>query len=498
MPRRSRWRRRYDRTEQEAALPIRYLPPDLRERIAAGEVIERPASVVKELVENALDAGARRIVIEVRAGGFGGITVSDDGCGIPADELPLAVARHATSKLAAGDDLRAIATLGFRGEALASIAAVSELTIRSRPPEAAVGACLTVRGGQCGASDWVGGPPGTTVTVRDLFFNMPARRSGPAISRPITDVVAAYALLHPDVRWKFVSNGTVVFETPGTGLTGSLAAVFGHETTRRLLPVASVLVEGAISPPGLSRSDRRHLVIGVNGRPVRNPALFRAVEAAYRSLLPRGRSPLGVLDLSLDRDRVDPNIHPAKLEVRIDDERALAEQLQQAVEAALSRRLATPAWPRRAVLGLAGGQASFGRDFGVAEEPADYAPDEPDLTQLRAIGQFDNTFIIALGPDGLYLVDQHRAHERILYSDLARRAAENVQPPLFEGPEGDDALARAACTSALKAGQPLDPGEQQELLRRLALADVPTTCPHGAPTILRFDRRFLKRQFGRR
>ncbi|GIW05700.1 MAG: hypothetical protein KatS3mg060_0505 [Dehalococcoidia bacterium] len=461
-------------------------------------MIERPASVVKELIENALDAGARRIVVETRAGGLGGIRVSDDGCGIPADQLPLAVARHATSKVHVADDLHAIATLGFRGEALASIAAVSELTIRSRPAEAPTGAQLTVRGGQLGAAESIGGPAGTTVEVRDLFFNMPARRTGPADSRKIAEVVAAYTLLHPEVRWRLVSNGAVVFDTPGTGLTGALAAVFGHETTRRLLPVVSTVVEGAISPPGLTRSDRRHLVIGVNGRPVRNPLLQRAVEAAYRSLLPRGRAPLGVLDLTIDRAKVDANVHPAKLEVGIADERALADGLQQAVETALSRRLATPAWPRRAVLGLAGGQASFGRDFGVAEEPVPYAPDEPDLSQLRAIGQFDDAFIIAIGPDGLYLVDQHRAHERILYDELVRREAEGAQPPLFEGPGSDETLARAACTSAIKAGRPLDPGEQQELLRRLALADVPTTCPHGAPTILRFDRRFVKRQFGRR
>jgi DNA mismatch repair protein MutL len=461
-------------------------------------VIEQPASVVKELVENALDAGARRIVVEVRGGGLGGIVVSDDGCGIPADELPLAVARHATSKLRCGDDLCAIATLGFRGEALASIAAVSELTLQSRPADAPVGARLAVRGGQLGAAERIGGPAGTTVEVRDLFFNVPARRGAPTDGRKIAEVVAAYALLHPEVRWKLVSAGAVLFETPGAGLTGSLAAIFGHETTRRLLPVVSTTLEGAISPPGMTRSDRRHLVIGINGRPVRNPALYRAVEAAYRSLLPRGRSPLGVLDLTLDPGAVDPNVHPAKLEVGVADERALAEAVQGAVEMALSRRLATPAWPRRAVLGLAGGQASFGRDFGVAEDATAYAPDEPDLSLLRAIGQLDETFIVAVGPDGLYLVDQHRAHERILYDELARRTAEELQPPLFEGPSGDEALALAACTSAVKAGHPLDPGEQQELLRRLALTDVPTTCPHGAPTMVRLDRRFLKRQFGRR
>lgn len=479
-------------------MPIRYLPPELRERIAAGEVIDRPAAVVKELVENALDAGARRIVVETRAGGRGGITVADDGCGIPADELPLAVARHATSKLRSTDELRAIMTLGFRGEALASIAAVSDLTLRSRPADAPAGASVTVRGGQLDATQWVGGPVGTTVTVRDLFYNVPARRAGSADGRAIADVVTAYALLHPEVRWKLVSNGAIVFETPGTGLTGSLAAVFGHETTRRLLPVASSSVEGVVSPPGLTRSDRRHLIIGVNGRPVRNPVLYRAVEVAYRALLPRGRSPLGALDLTVDPDLVDPNIHPAKLEVGIDNERALAERVQVAVEVALSRRLATPAWPRRAVLGLAGGQASFGRDFGVAEEPPDDEFNEPDLSLLRAVGQFDDAFIIAVGPDGLYLIDQHRAHERVLYDELARRAAGPVQPSLFAGLDCDETLALAACRSAIKAGQRLDPGEQQDLLHRLALADVPTTCPHGAPIVVRFDRRFLKRQFGRR
>ncbi|MFN8533544.1 MAG: DNA mismatch repair endonuclease MutL [Dehalococcoidia bacterium] len=482
-------------------LGIRYLPIALRERIAAGEVIERPASVVKELVENALDAGARRIVVEIRAGGLGGIVVRDDGAGIAADELPLAIARHATSKLTESDDLDGVATLGFRGEALASIAAVSELTIRSRTAGSEAGASLTVRGGAIGGAERIGGPEGTAVTVRDLFYNLPARRGSPPDTRRIVEIVSAYALLHPEKRWKLVSNGAVLFETPGNGLTGSLAAVFGHETTRRLLPLASAVLEGAISPPGLTRSDRRHLTIGINGRPVRNLALYRAVETAYRSLLPRGRFPLGAIDITIDRGAVDPNIHPAKLEVRLGDEQGLAEQLERAVEMALSRRLATPAWPKRAVLGLAGGQATFGREFGVAEEPGQYAPDgpgEPDLAALRAVGQLDDAFIIAVGADGLYLVDQHRAHERILYDELLLQSGEDAQALLFEEPSGRESLALAACKSAIKAGQPLDGGEQQDLLRRLALADLPTTCPHGSPTVLRFDRRFVKRQFGRR
>ncbi|MCS7001973.1 MAG: hypothetical protein NZ518_03905 [Dehalococcoidia bacterium] len=242
-----------------------------------------------------------------------------------------------------------------------------------------------------------------------------------------------------------------------------------------------------------------------------NTALYHAVDRAYRALLPRGRSPVGILRLTLPPTHVDCNAHPAKAEVRLRDERAVADQLTAAIEEALSRRLASPAWPRNAVLGLANGQATFGGDFGVAEAPAPYQePPPPDLRALRPLGQIDNAFIVAVAPDGLYLVDQHRAHERILYDELQAAGERIVQPPLLVEEPADrhdafyceatphDAMATAACKSALKAGRALDPGEQAELLRRLAETAVPTTCPHGSPTIIRFDSQFVRRQFGRR
>ncbi len=487
---------------KERTLAIHFLPPELRERIAAGEVVERPAAVVKELIENALDARASRIFIDLRGGGRGAISVSDDGVGIPPDELSLAVARHATSKIATPSDLQGVATLGFRGEALASIAAISELTLISAVDSSGLGASIVVRGGAPVGVSHYGGTRGTTVVVRDLFFNLPGRRATP-LSREtsrIADLVSAYALLHSGIRWRLTSHGETLLETSGDGLTGALIAVFGHETARRLLPVANRLLEGSLSPPGMSRSDRRHLVIGINGRPVHNALLSQAVERAYRSLLPRGRFPFGVLDIEIDTADVDPNVHAAKLEVRLMDERLLAEAITEAAEVALARRLAAPAWPRKSVLGLANGQAAFGPEFELAEEPAGYGEEPPDLRLLRAVGQLDSAFVLATGPDGLYIIDQHRAHERILYDEMLCETV-GAPPRLWAdeqtGEETAD-LALAACKSAIKAGMPLDAGEQADLLQRLAGCDCPTTCPHGSPAILRFDRRFIRRQFGRR
>ncbi len=287
-------------------MPIRLLPEEIASQIAAGEVVERPASVVKELVENALDAGARAISVRVEGAGQRLIEVSDDGQGIPAGELPLAVTRHATSKLNRAEDLFRIVTLGFRGEALASIASVSRFTIVSRPPQAAAGARLRVEGGRAGAVEPVGAPPGTLVRVEDLFYNLPARRK--FLKKPVTErrqidaLLTRYALAYPQVRFSLTQDGRPALQTSGSGeRREALAALYGVETARRMLPVEAltgrIRVEGFISPTDLTRGNRQGMLFFVNGRPVQDSALSAALLRAYHTLLMVGRYPYAVLFL---------------------------------------------------------------------------------------------------------------------------------------------------------------------------------------------------------
>jgi DNA mismatch repair protein MutL len=408
---------------------IRVLPVSVAAGIAAGETIERPASVVKELIENALDAGARSIRIDVRGGGLDLIRVGDDGCGIRAADLWLACQRHATSKYPA-EGLAAVRTLGFRGEALPSIAGVAELDLVAATNDASGGWRLTLRGGRILRDEPAPRARGTTVTVRGLFADLPARRSAfsGAHARGETTQIGAtvrrLAQAAPTVRFALHIEDRLALQTSGSGdLEETIAETFGHALRESLLPLGPIssvgaTIRGAIAGAEATRSGRSGVTLLVNGRPVFGRGLQAALEAAYRPLLPRGRHPVLALAIEVDPRRVDVNVHPGKLEVRLRDEREIAAALAHLVRDALGRRPLRLRWEPLS------GAAALMREAqaGIAEEPAiwdDTAPIvTPGLPPVRLIGQIGQRLVLLEGEAGLYLVDQHRAHERILYERM--------------------------------------------------------------------------------
>lgn len=430
-------------------MPIRILPPNLASQIAAGEVVERPASVVKELIENALDAGARQVAITVEGAGRRLISVSDDGEGIPVDELPLAVSRHATSKLTTAEDLHRIMTLGFRGEALASIGSVSRLTITSRVASAESGGRLRVEAGTIGQVEKVGAPPGTIVLVEDLFFNVPARlkflKKDVTERRQIDELVTRYALAYPFVRFKLVQDRVLSLQTSGSGDQREvLAAVFGVEIARQMLLVLAeyddLKISGFISPLTLTRSNRREITFFVNGRWIQDSGLSSALVQAYHTMLMVGRYPLAALFLEMPPEMVDVNVHPAKAEVRFRDRDQVFSGVQRAVRRALLAYTPVASldmdYPGRHTQNSFSGTTSPAeveiepwqaeqRDSQVPQVEARSSPlTGAHIPILRLIGQIAGTYLVAEGPDGLYLIDQHAAHERVLYEKfLAQRVA---------------------------------------------------------------------------
>ncbi len=470
-------------------MSIHILPPEIVARIAAGEVVERPASVVKELIENAIDAGASTITVDVSQGGRRRIQVADDGCGIPADEVRLAFARHATSKLQTAEELSHIRTLGFRGEALASIAAVARVTCVTRAKGEEVGTRLRLEGGQVVAHSRVGRPPGTVITVEDLFFNVPARRkflrTPRSEQRRIDRLVTRYAMAYPHIRFVLSHDGREVFHTDGSGdLREVLVAVYGVEVARLMLAVGSPDaqrgdgrgVRGFVSPPALHRANRQEITLFVNGRWIADTRLTYAVIQAYHTFLPTGRYPLAVLQITLPPEEVDVNVHPAKTEVRFRDGDGVFRLVQRAVRQALLEQAPIPQVRGAPAAPMVEGEAPAegstlpptvtggwtegrprpvltqvprqeGRQLtlpvphpaevaGEAEARAEGAEGIPGggLPILRVVGQLQATYIIAEGPDGMYLIDQHAAHERILYERfLAEQArAQVTSQPLLE------------------------------------------------------------------
>lgn len=458
---------------------IRILPPEVVARIAAGEVVTSPAAVVKELVENALDAGATRIEVEVRRGGIDLIRVKDDGTGIPAAEVRLAFQRHATSKLSGPADLGRIVTLGFRGEALAAIAQAADVTLITRTRTDPAGTYIRVAGGNVLDTGSRPAAPGTVVTVRNLFAHLPARRRflrDPRVeAAEVGQVVGRFALAYPEVEFKLVSEGRVRLQTAGDGqLRSAVAEVWGETVARQLIEVGRVVepgrlaVSGLVGPPAVHRPSRNDLAVFVNRRWVQNRRLYGAVEAAYVGVIPAGRHPVGVVNLLLDPAEVDVNVHPAKAEVRLSYENEVLTALRQAVRDALKTHGFVPE------LELAGVGDGAQLAFGLEAAPG--RPETPGrLPRLRVIGQFEGKFILAEGPDGLYVFDQHVVHERVLYDAFLRAlAAGRVETqglldplPVDLAPQEAPVLADPAGLGRLRAaGFVLEPfGPDAVLLR---------------------------------
>jgi DNA mismatch repair protein MutL len=425
-------------------MTIRVLPPEVASQIAAGEVVERPASVVKELLENALDAGAKSVIVNITAAGRTLIQVADDGAGIPADELMLAVERHATSKLVSAEDLFRITTLGFRGEALASIGSVSRLTITSRTADSPAGARLRLEGGITSRLEKVGSPVGTVVSVEELFYNVPARlkflKQDMTERRAIDALLRRYALAYPQVRFKVAEGNTPSLQTSGDGdRRAILAALFGVDTARQMLDVVAeedgFKLSGFISPTALTRSNRKEITFFINGRWVQDTPLNAALLQAYHTLLMVGRYPLATLFLEVPPEEVDVNVHPAKAEVRFRNPDKVFSFVQRSARRALLAYAPVPQGTLQNLWGSAPSQRQVDPAWSLAHaeqsavkvQEAEGIQPATVITQpsvfekvplLRLIGQVGATYLVAEGPDGLYLIDQHAAHERVLFEKL--------------------------------------------------------------------------------
>jgi DNA mismatch repair protein MutL len=460
------------------------LPPEVADAIAAGEVIERPASVVKELVENALDGGARRINIDVRGAGKTSIRVSDDGAGIPADELALAFIRHTTSKLASLADLAVIQSFGFRGEALASVAAVADVECSSG------GAILRVRAGQ--VVEQGSGPllPGVAIEVRDLFANVPARlkflKSDATEVAAIKEVVAAFALLHPHVRFHLTIDSRAAVSTAGDGdRRRAIGSVYGPQVAEEMMEMLGMpLVSGMVSQPRLSRGSRDGMVLAVNGRPISARSLVYALEECYQGRLERGRHPLAVIDIGIDPELVDVNVHPAKKEVRFRDEGAVFAALQRAVRAALDGSdpfRYRPVDSAQVEAVIAGPQLTLHDAPSAVADTNGHAP----TAVLRPIGQAGPGYLVAEGPHGLVLIDQHAAHERVLYNRLLERlrTGRGASQPLLipQAVDLEPALIAAAVDHRAELAN-LGLEYEEFGPRSLRITAVPVELPSGRAT----------------
>ncbi|HXK41858.1 MAG: DNA mismatch repair endonuclease MutL [Anaerolineae bacterium] len=524
-------------------MPIQLLPEDVAARIAAGEVVERPASVVKELVENSLDAGATRIEVETLEGGHKLLRVSDNGEGIPAAEVTLAFRRHATSKLSSAEELFNILTLGFRGEALASIASVSQLTCSTHHREELTGTQLRIAGGEIIAQHAIGRPPGTEMRVEELFYNVPARRKflqSPRTERRHIDAfLTRYAVAYPCVAFTVLHDGQEVLRTTGNGAQReALQQVYGPDLGDSLLEIApewsadgALHVYGYVGPTTVHRSNRGYITLFVNGRWIEDMRLTYAVIQAYHTLLPVNRYPVAFLLLEIPTEDVDVNVHPAKTEVRFRDPDAVFRAVQRAVRATVIREApVTAAWqpPATSAAPVPDGEIPSSPEREVTQNalwadlaqlrPApqftplerrspdtteaaaptsyrhsDRTPEDPaaaKLPPLRVIGQAVTTFIVAEGPDGLYLIDQHAAHERVLYEQLLSAWAEGAVPsqPLLEPvnvtlPAEDAARLEERLSTLAELGLTVEPFGPNSFLVRA----VPALLAQAAPGDLLAD-----------
>ena len=510
---------------------IRVLPPEVAHRIAAGEVIERPASAVKELVENSLDAGASRVEVEIEGGGVALIRARDDGSGMSPEDVERAVAEHATSKIRTADDLARVDSLGFRGEALHAIGSVSSLTLTTSECGAATGTRVRVLAGELVESAPAAHPPGTTVEIRDLFLNLPVRRGFlgtlRAETNAVTSVIQALALCRPGAGFYLKCDGRRVISLPNAAdLRERISQVHGLPLARSLIPLDDPVVWGFVSPISVSFPTRRYLHVTVNGRVVEPDSFALAVAKAYADLLPKGRHPAAFLRLELGPGEVDVNIHPAKSAVRLRGGRSAYPLVVGTIRSALSLE---------------------------EKRPGDAAPEGKEA-ELVPIGQFAGRCIVAQEGEELIILDQHGAHERILYEKLLEnpeaepvgllepvvvQLSEHLSPeaasfepelrrlgflfePFGEGAvrllaapssatnpgiafhaavealAGGEDLAKAlACKGSTKFGENLSRAEVDLLLKEWTSCEFKAVCPHGRPIMKRVALADLLREFGR-
>lgn len=517
-------------------------------RIAAGEVIERPASVVKELVENSIDAGATMITVTLEEGGKDLIKITDNGCGMTRDDAVLSLQRHATSKIRDADDLDSIGTLGFRGEALPSIASVSVVEIITKFEDAMDGVRLEIEAGTITNLESVGVPQGTTIAVRKLFFNTPARlkflKTAQTELGHIHDLIGRFAMAYPSIHFRLVHGAREVLSSPATGKAlNSITQVMGKDVARQLAPIsfetAAMRVSGFVSNPGLTRINRTNQIFFVNGRPVRSKTMTHAVDQAYRGLLQPGRYPVAIIFLDLTADLVDVNVHPTKAEVKFSSEHEIHSAVHRAVNAALMAGAGAPTFteptqrpsmplrltpdlplspvPHQGTLPGASPmdirafqEALANRRTGATSEadpfvwdrgtgvPVEESPvPEADfdavrtvgLRSVKVIGQARNTYIVAQCDDGVLLIDQHVAHERVLFERMLE-ANEGRQVPI-QGLVIPVTLSLSAKESAIvaqrleqlrQAGFDLEPFGTDTYLMRGAPASIK---PGNAEPVLR-------------
>ena len=595
---------------------IHVLDETTANKIAAGEVVERPASVIKELVENSIDAQSRNIEVEIIDGGSDYIRVTDDGTGMNPADAKLAILRHATSKIRTAEDLEKISSLGFRGEALPSIASVSKFTMATRLHNAEMATYLEVQGGKIVDVYEKGANVGTTITVSQLFFNTPARqkflKTPSAESSHIHAILSKLALSCPNISFRLIKNNKLVFATPGNGrLSDVIASLNGHKCSEEMLPVEyagenGIRVQGYLSKPTLLRSSRQWQTFVVNSRIINSRSMAKALDNAYHSLLPKTGYPLAVLVITVPVDTIDVNVHPQKSEIKFSDEGLVFRTVYHAV----SETLKAPRAPQEVAATAIATKPRFS-DYTTAnyrqevvsptalwrEEPvaprttlrqalnskeplsAGLPPTVPEtageetrqtdsLPQsfIRPLGQIANCYIVAEDETGLYLIDQHAAHERILFVRMSRSvervpAQQLLVPQFFNfdslefnlleenlaafyslgftlesaGPNmmrltevpvdiplneveavlreiltivqtmrnpapqelRNAGLKTAACRAAIKAGDELNMRQIQALIGELFRTDLPYTCPHGRPSVIRFSAEDLAKMFKR-
>ncbi len=570
---------------------INVLPPEISEKIAAGEVVDRPLSVVKELLENSIDGGADSIIVEIRNGGKSYIRVTDNGTGISADQVEAAFLRHGTSKIADLSDLYAIRTLGFRGEALTSIGAVSRLEMITKAEGEGVGSRILIEGGNIIERSPVGADKGTTVIVRDLFFNLPARmkflKSDSAEAGMLIEFLSKMALAYSEISIRVINNQTLLFATDGRGeLYDNLLKIHDNEMVSKLLKVDYIDNEyklyGYISPPYVSRPGKSNLVNFVNGRSVKDKVLEDSIRTAYRERMESGRFPYTFLFLEVPPQAIDVNIHPNKLEIRHRNEKLIKEMAVRAINLALDSDKSFNVLPFKSE-----------QNFRFTDEGTSFKSEQVDIkellstkreqilncekvseaaesiyesreqfvfSELKPLGSVFATYIIAISPERLYLIDQHAAHERIIYEKFLKlynseeKASQMLLSPLlinltpeaagrfsdwskelsllgfiiedFGGRtvivkgipgfmevgeaenflryfsdetnyENHEKTIAKACKAAIKANNLLNIGDMKNLLNELDAAENPYSCPHGRPTILSLSKYEIERLFKR-